>query len=202
MTFLSNLRIDTKPKLFDYDYDKKEKRITKVIVFPDQKVMEHFIFQAREQIINDLIQQFFEIIEEETSAASLTPKMIAEKLLTKKLWVQPDSQTKPAPLTARQQDFRTYLAQQVLAVLKAPTPPHLRQEIVFAMGSQDLSCIEAVATTKACQLLAQLDEQSPEIVDRLMNNKKIPGKNVETVEEKVKEDIHMNQQSKELATSQ
>jgi hypothetical protein len=71
----------------------------------------------------------------------------------------------------QKQQFRTYLGGKVLGMLKAPAPPHLRQDIVLAMRPFDEQWVELTATKRACELLARLDAGSPEMVDQLMKKK-------------------------------
>lgn len=156
-----SLQTDSKPL---YYYDEKN-RCLRFVPYPE--LYKQFIFHATEKIIDDLVQQIFKIIED-SLVCDLTVKAIAAKLKEKTISQRDQPEE---PLTVRQQQFRTYLSEKVLRMLKAPAPPHVRQNIVLAMSPFDEQWVESTATKRACKLLARLDAGSPEIVDQLMMKK-------------------------------
>lgn len=143
-----------------------------------KEIVEFFILQKRNKIIDDVVQQIFDV-SATLPDSCLTAQEIGNKI--KRTYSQENQTAKS--LNTRQLKFRAYLAQEVLSVLKGRAPFPLRQDILKAMEPEDKKWIELKASQHACQLLEQLDGSFLEIVNDLLNKVSDQGSNQMTQQE-------------------
>jgi hypothetical protein len=145
-------------------------QLTQRLTYPAQKqLFEALIFLTREKIIDNLVREISNIIIDSHSS-HLTAEDIGSQLTRRYKWLKETH--KFSPLTPREEQFRTYITEQVISIVKAPTPTHLQRQILDVMDPVDRSMIEFMATKPACHLLAILDERNSQIVDDLFRKEK------------------------------
>ncbi|WP_068467699.1 hypothetical protein [Candidatus Protochlamydia phocaeensis] len=137
-----------------------------LVVPPTIELFNHCIFQKRNKIIDQMVDQLSQIIDAQPKE-KLTSRDIAASLIEAK----GDSWQKQAASSnnKRENCFIAYMINQVKAVLSSLPPFDFKREILEQMKPHGESWIAFEASVAAKKLFKYLDDRDSNLVNQIMN---------------------------------